>query len=76
MLFRKPNMNILVLQLRINNANIDEIQFFIFSRAACIRSHITWNLHINEVSRKISLIIGIMKKIQLVVLKNIREKNI
>ena len=61
MIFSKPNKNIPVLQLRINNANIDEVQNFNFLGLQ-VSSDITWNLHINEISKKISRIIGILKK--------------
>ena len=65
MIFSKPNKNIPVLQLRINNANIDEVQNFNFLGLQ-VSSDITWNLHINEISKKISRIIGILKKLQLI----------
>ena len=71
MIFSKPNKNIPVLQLRINNANIDEVQNFNFLGLQ-VSSDITWNLHIHEISKKISRIIGILKKLQLIVPKNVR----
>ena len=55
MIFSEPNKNIPVLQLRINNANIDEVQNFNFLGLQ-VSSDITWNLHINEISKKISRI--------------------
>ena len=70
MIFGKPNKNIPVLHLRINNANIDQFQNFIFL-GLHVSFGITWNLHINEMSEKISRIICILKKPQLVELKNI-----
>ena len=70
MIFSKPNKNIPVLQLRINNANIDEVQNFNFLSLQ-VSSDITWNLHINEISKKISRIIGILKKLQLIVPTNV-----
>ena len=66
----KPNKNIPVLQLRINNANIDEVQNLNFLGLQ-VSSDITWNLHINEISKKISRIIGILKKLKLIVPKNV-----
>ena len=36
-----------------------------------VSSDITWNLHIDEMSKKISRITGILKKLQLIVPKNI-----
>ena len=70
MIYGKPNKNIPVLQLRINSANIDEVQNFNFLGLQ-VSSDITWNLHINEISKKISRIIGILKKLQLIVPKNV-----
>ena len=63
MIFSKPNKSIPVLQLRINNANIDEVQSFNFLGLQ-LCSDIAWNLHIDEISKKISRIIGkyILKK--------------
>ena len=43
MIFGKPNKNIPVLQLRINNANMDEVQKFNFLSLQ-LSSDITWNL--------------------------------
>ena len=70
MIFSKPNKNRPVLQLHINNANIDEVQNLNFLSLQ-VSSDITWNLHINEISKKISRIIGILKKLQLIVPKNV-----
>ena len=72
MIFNKPNKSISVLQLRINNANIDEVQSFNFLGLQ-LSSDITWNLdlHKEEISKKISRIIGILKKLQLVVPNNV-----
>ena len=70
MIFGKPNKNIPVVQLRINNANIDEVQNFNFLGLQ-VSSDITWNLHINEISKKISRIFGVLKKLQLIVSKNV-----
>ena len=36
-----------------------------------VSSGITWKLHINEISKKISRIFGILKKLQLIVSKNV-----
>ena len=68
MIFGKPNKNIPVLQLRINNPNIDEVQNYNFLGLQ-VSSDITWNLHINEISKKVSRIIGVLKKLQLIVPK-------
>ena len=70
MIFSKPNKSLPVLQLRINNANIDEVQSFNFLGLQ-LSSDITWNLHKDEISKKISRIIGILKTLQLVVPKNV-----
>ena len=55
--------------MRINNVNIDEVQNFYFFGLR-VSPDITRNLHIDEMSKKISWIIGILKKLQLVVSKN------
>ena len=68
MILGKPNKNIPVLQLRINNPNIDEVQNFNFLGLQ-VSSDITWNLHINEISKKVSRIISVLKKLQLIVPK-------
>ena len=70
MIFSKPNKNIPFLRLRINNANIDKVQNFNFLGLQ-VSSDITWNLHIDEMSKKISRITGILKKLQLVMPKNV-----
>ena len=72
MIFGKPNKNIPVLQLRINNANIDEVQNFNFLGLQLSSTiHVTWNLHIDEIFTKISRRIGILKKLQLIVPTNV-----
>ena len=56
-IFGNPNKSIPVLQLRINNANIDEIQNLNFLGLQ-VSSDITWNLHRNKTFKKLSRIIG------------------
>ena len=51
MIFGKPNTNIPVLQLRINNANIEEVQNFNFLGLE-VSTDKTWNLHINGISKR------------------------
>ena len=70
MVFAKPNRNIPVIELHIDTANIDKVQNFNFL-GLHVSSDITWNLHMDEVSKKISRITGILKKLQLIVPKNI-----
>ena len=70
MVFGKPNKNIPIIELHIDTANIDKVQNFNFLGLHVI-SDITWYLHMDEVSKKISRITGILKKLQLIVPKNI-----
>ena len=70
MVFGKPNKNIPIIELHIDTANIDKVQNFNFL-GLHVSSDITWNLHMDEVSKKISQITGILKKLQLIVPKNI-----
>ena len=69
-MFRKQNKNIPLFNIHINNVNIESVQNF-----NCFGLHLssdmTWNFHINEVSKKIPRNIGILKKLQLIVPNNI-----
>ena len=70
MVFGKPNKNIPIIELHINTANIDKVQNFNFL-GLHVSSDITSNLHIDEVSKKISRVTGILKKLRLIVPKSI-----
>ena len=72
MKFGKPNKNIPIIELHIDTANIDKVQNYKFLRLH-VSSDITWNLyiHVDEMSEMISRIIGKLKKLQLIVPKNI-----
>ena len=65
-MFRKQNKNMVL----INNVNIESVQNFNFL-GLHLSSDMTWNFHINEVSKKISRNIGILKKLQIIVPNNI-----
>ena len=65
-MFRKQNKNIPLFNIHINNVNIESVQNFNFL-GLHLSSDMTWNFHINEVSKKISRNIGILKKLQLIV---------
>ena len=69
-MFRKQNKNIRLFNIHINNINIESVQNFNFL-GLHLSSDMTWNFHINEVSKKISRNIGILKKLQLIVPNNI-----
>ena len=69
-MFRKQNKNIPLFNIHINNVNIESVQNFNFL-GLHLSSDMTWNFHINEVSKKISRNIGILKKLQLIVPNNI-----
>ena len=69
-MFRKQNKNIPLFNIHINNVNIDPVQNFNFL-GLHLNSDMTWNFHINKVSKKMSRNIGILKKLQLIVPNNI-----
>ena len=69
-MFRKQNKNIPLFNIHINNVNIESVQNFNFL-GLHLSSDMTWNFHTNEVSKKISRNIGILKKLQLIVPNNI-----
>ena len=69
-MFRKQKKNIPIFNIHINNVNIESVQNFNFL-VLHLSSDMTWNFHMNEVSKKISRNIGILKKLQLVVPNNI-----
>ena len=69
-MFRKQNKSIPSFNIHINNVNIESVQNFNFL-GLHLSSDMTWNFHINEVSKKISRNIGIFKKLQLIVPTNI-----
>ena len=65
MVFGKPNKNIPIIELHIDTANIDKVQNFNFL-GLHLSFDVTWNLHIDEMSKKISRITSILKKVQLI----------
>ena len=62
--FLKQNKNIPLFNIHINNVNIESVQNFNFL-GLHLSSDMTWNFHINEMSKKISRNIGILKKCNL-----------
>ena len=70
MIFSKRNKNINSIYLNINNNVIEHVHQFNFL-VLHLNSKLTWNTHIEEISKKISRTIGVLKKLQLTVLKNI-----
>ena len=70
MIFSKRNKNINPIYLNINNNVIEHVHQFNFL-ALHLNSKLTWNTHIEEISKKISRTIGVLKKLQLTVPKNI-----
>ena len=69
-MFHKQNQNIPLFNIHINNVNIESVQNFYFL-VLHPSSDMTWNFHINEVSKKISRNIDILKKLQLIIPNNI-----
>ena len=70
MIFSKRNKNINPIYLNINNNVIEHVHQFNFL-GVHLNSKLTWNTHIEEISKKISRTIGVLKKTQLTVPKNI-----
>ena len=70
MIFSKRNKNINPIYLNINNNVIDHVSSFNFL-GLHLNSKLTWNTHMEEISKKISRTIGVLKKLQLTVPKNI-----
>ena len=70
MIFSKRNKNINPIYLNINNNVIEHVHQFNFLELH-LNSKLTWNTHIEEISKKISRTIGVFKKLQLTVPKNI-----
>ena len=70
MIFSKRNKNINPIYLNINNNVIEHVHQFNFL-GLHLNSKLTWNTHIEEISKKIYRTIGVLKKLQLTVPKNI-----
>ena len=70
LIFSKPNKNIPIIELHIDTTNINKNHNFNFL-GLHVSFDITCNLHMDEVSKTISRITGILKKLQLSVPKNI-----
>ena len=70
MIFSKRNKNINPIYLNINNNVIEHVHQFNLL-GLHLNSKLTWNTHIEEISKKISRTIGVLKKLQLTVPKNI-----
>ena len=62
LMFRKQNKNIPLFNIHINNVNIESVQNFNFL-GLHLSSDMTWNFHIQEVSKKISRNIGTLQKL-------------
>ena len=70
MIFSKRNKNINPIYLNINNNVIEHVHQFYFL-GLHLNSRLTGNTHIEEISKNISRTIGVLKKLQLTVPKNI-----
>ena len=68
MIFSKRNKNINPIYLNINNNVIEHVHQFNFL-GLHLNSKLTWNIHIEEIYKKISRTIGVLKKLQLTVPK-------
>ena len=63
MLFHKHNKVVPNLDLNINGSTIDQVSTFKFL-GLHINSQLTWQTHINEISKRISRVIGLLYKMQ------------
>ena len=70
MLFHKHNKVVPNLDLNINGSTIDQVSTFKFL-GLHINSQLTWQTHINEISKRISRVIGLLYKMQNILPKNI-----
>ena len=70
MIFSKRNKNINPIYLNINNNVIARVHQFNFL-GLHLNSRLTWNTHIEELFKKTSCTIDVLKKLQLTVPKNI-----
>ena len=70
MLFYKHNKVVPNLDLNINGSTIDQVSTFKFL-GLHINSQLTWQTHINEISKGISRVIGLLYKMQTILPKNI-----
>ena len=70
MLFHEHNKLATDLDLNINGSTIDQVSTFKFL-GLHINSQLTWQTHINEISKRISRVIGLLYKMQNILPKNI-----
>ena len=70
MLFHNYNSLVPTLELKINESSFDQVSTFNFL-GLHINSQLTWQTHIVEISKKISCIIGLIHKLQYILLQKI-----
>ena len=75
MIFSKRNKNINPIYLNINNNVIEHVHQFNFLELH-LNSRLIWNTHIEEISKKFSRTIGVLKKLQLTPQKKHTVKHI
>ena len=63
MLFHKHNIVVPTLELKINDSSIDQVSSFNFL-GLHINSQLTWQTHIDEISKKMYRVIGLIYKLQ------------
>ena len=63
MIFHKHDNNVTDLNISINNLSISRVQNFNFL-GLHLTSNLTWNTHVQEISKKLSRVIGILYKLQ------------
>ena len=70
MLFQKHNKVVSNLDLNINGSTIDQVSTFKFLGLQ-INSQLTWQTHINDLSKRMSRVIGLLYKMKHILPKNI-----
>ena len=63
MIFHEDNKVMPTLELKNNDSSIDQVSTFNFL-GLYINSQLTWQTHIDEISKKISSVIGLIYKLQ------------
>ena len=70
MVFHKQNKTVMDLNISINNVAISKVTTFNFL-GLHLNSNLTWNTHVQEISKKISRVIGLLYKMQLILPRRI-----
>ena len=75
MVFHTSKRNVIYLNLKVNNNNIERVIQFNFL-GVILHSHMTWNKHINHISMKIARSIGISYRLRNVYPESVLMNNV